>query len=96
MTRGTGWGELSVPSGGIEGLRGKISSTRETRETKESSSSCLRNQLFRSKSPGAKIMLCSFVVTDNRQIGLHMGPNNLCYVARHFFYFFPMSPCHIL
>ncbi len=25
--------------------------------------------------------------------GLHMGPNNLCYVTRHFLYF-PMSPCH--
>ncbi len=30
-------------------------------------------------------------------IGLHMGPNNLCYmyVTRHFL-FFPMSPCNFL
>ncbi len=28
-------------------------------------------------------------------IGLHMGPDNLCYVTRHFL-FFPMSPCHFL
>ena len=27
--------------------------------------------------------------------GLHMGPNNLCYVTRHFL-FFPMPPCHFL
>ncbi len=28
------------------------------------------------------------------KLGLHMGPNNLCYVTRHFF--FPMTLCHFL
>ncbi len=38
----------------------------------------------------------SFNFQRLRQIkGLHMGPNNLCYVTRHFL-FFPISPCHFL
>ena len=41
------------------------------------------------------VIFRTFPIYSGTILGLHMGPNNLCYVTRHFL-FSPMSPCHFL